>query len=410
MPYFYFETWRAVRKRQITYSLDAKSADSRNRERAAQGLHFPLTLDEYCNPGFDEKTLYLRNRDQVVARIRDDGRLDAQSKHEQIKPETRLLMVHQVWIYRFEKFNVLAFPEIVLQEPTIQEALLEYRLLRSIEEETRHIFAVVQWLAAFIGLLGRSHGLQKPLLDIFEESISFVSIDVERYFYKKPSEQEKAADDEKRYFHDIADIRDELAMIRSVVDEQEYVWTELKTRLLPLLEVGDPHGGDVVYCWRPKDGASPRGSALPKMVSVMKRRDDPDVDDDDLESHDKLKAVSIARCKEDIKSISLQLQTFKGRIDRIDQNAERVQNLIPQYLELKRSYTSMKESHYTALLGGAVFGLSVVTIIFTPMSFILALLAVPNESLLLGSLERQGNGTDAEGRRSNFVRRWTGKS
>lgn len=69
----------------------------------------------------------------------------------------------------------------------------------------------------------------------------------------------------------------------------------------------------------------------------------------------------------------------------------------------------MKESHYTSLLGGAVFGLSVVTIISTPMSFILALLAVPNESLLLGTTEMQGNGTDVGERRGDFVRKWTGE-
>jgi len=393
------------------YSPGTKSADSFNRERAAQGLHFPLTLDEYCNPGFDEKTLYLRNQDQVIARIHSDGRLDAGSKHKdkrkETQPETRLLMVHQVWTYHFENSNILAFPEIVLREPTIQKALLEQESIFSLGDEARHLYTVAQWLSAFVGLVSRPCGLQKPLLDMFEESISFVSIDVEEYFYKKPSEQEKAADDEKRYFHGIADIREELAMILSVVNEQEYVWIEVKTKLLALFEVRTPHVGEVVSCWRAKDNPKKKGQQM--LVVEPKRRDDPEVKEKDLETHEAVKADDIVRCKETIKNISLQLQRIKDRIDRIDQNAERVQNLIPQYLELKRSYTSMKESHYTTLLGGAVFGLSVVTIIFTPMSFILALLAVPNEGLLLGTTEMQGNGTDVGEQRGNFVRKWTGR-
>jgi hypothetical protein len=204
---------------------------------------------------------------------------------------------------------------------------------------------------------------------------------VEEYFYKKPSEQEKAADGEKRYFHNIANIREELAMILSVVNEQEYVWIEVKTRLLALFEIRTPHASEVVSCWRARNDPKKRGQQM--LVVEMKRHDDSGVTEKGLKTHEAVKADDIVRCKETIKYISLQLQRIKDCIDRIDQDAERVQNLIPQYLELKRSYTSMKESHYTSLLRGAVFGLSVVTIIFTPMSSILALalLAVPNESL-----------------------------
>lgn len=62
----------------------------------------------------------------------------------------------------------------------------------------------------------------------------------------------------------------------------------------------------------------------------------------------------------------------------------------------------MKESHYTALLGAAVFGFSIVTIIFTPMSFVLALLAVPDDSLLVAPVKEE--------RKRHFVGKWTGKS
>lgn len=85
------------------------------------------------------------------------------------------------------------------------------------------------------------------MLDIFEESIASVSSGVESYIYNKASEQQKAADDEKRHFHDIADIRDELAMMRSVVEEQENVWTEVNTMLLTLFEFRSFHIGEVSH-------------------------------------------------------------------------------------------------------------------------------------------------------------------
>lgn len=369
----------------------------------------PLTLGEYCNPNFDEHTLSVRNQDQVLARFLKADRLDVEDERKQIRPEDRLLMVHQVWMYRFEGHFIFAFPEIVLQEPAIRKALLEHESVLSIGDEPRYLYWVAQCISAFMGLPESPSGLPKPLLDIFEESVSAVSIGVERYFYKKPSEQEKAADDEKRYFHDIADIRDELAMMRSVVEEQEHVWTEVKTRLLALFEVPSAHIGEALRWFTVRYEIEPGDVVRPRLVLHTKEVDSPEMTEKELQAHKKTKAEDIIRCKETIRNISLQLQRLKDRIDRIDKNAERVQNLIPQYLNLKRSYTAMKESHYTALLGGAVLGLSVVTIIFTPMSFILALLAIPNESLLLGSLEKQGNDTGAEGRRRNFVRRWTGK-
>jgi hypothetical protein len=59
----------------------------------------------------------------------------------------------------------------------------------------------------------------------------------------------------------------------------------------------------------------------------------------------------------------------------------------------------MKESYYTAILGAAVFGLSVVTIIFTPLSFAVTLLALPGDSIYLK--------TAADKKRT--IANWTGE-
>lgn len=371
MPYFYSGTLRSVHNRKKTHEKQTESRICPDGKHATHGLHVPFTLDEYCNSTLDQVTLDHRNRDQVLVRYalrkKDGNQLGNVPEGREIPPSTRLLMVHQVWIYGFGSRFIVAFPEAVLREDSMLKALTHHwtRVSRDMKD---CLLDVAEWLTAFVGLLETHSCLDRPALDIYEESISALSKDVDSYFKKSIEEQERAADDEKQYFHVIADIREELSMIRSVVTQQDRVWTDLKAEILAN--------------WS-----------------------------DDTNQHENEESKLAAEAspkrpkKEDMKiidKISLRLQNLKDRIDRADRNAERVQNLIPQYLELKRSYTAMKESHYTALLGAAVFGFSVVTIIFMPMSFILALLAVPKDSLLVGSVRAE--------RKRYFVGKWTGKS
>ncbi|KAM0722799.1 hypothetical protein Q7P37_002241 [Cladosporium fusiforme] len=103
----------------------------------------------------------------------------------------------------------------------------------------------------------------------------------------------------------------------------------------------------------------------------------------------KSKATEIAN------EVSSRMQKLNDRIDKVDQNAEHDQDLIPQYRGLTRSYTAVKESHYTVLIGAAVFGFSLVTIIFAPLSFALALLAVSEDSLFVKPI--------GDGRKDAFV-------
>lgn len=285
-----------------------------------------------------------------------------------LQPATRLLMVHQLWVYQFEDVLIAAFPNIVLREPTIREAL-KHDSFSEVDGRLKAyecLSRVVVWLSGFIGLSDTSMGFSRPILDFYEESISAVSNDVAQYFGKPISEQEKAAFAEKQYLHDIADIREELSMIKSVVSQQELVWAETKTQLLSLYADEDTYK------------AKESGSRAPELRHAPRK---------DLAYYTKKsESWQKARAIRAVKETSSRLQKLKDRIDKADQDAERVQNLIPQYLELKRTYTTMKESHYAALLGAAVFGLSVVTIIFTPLSFAVALLAVPENSTIAGTI------------------------
>ena len=475
MPYIYSGPWRLAKNRHDVYKKQTKSSTFRNGDRATQGLHLPVTLDEYCNPSLNDCTLERRNKDQVVVRdaTRRQGNVVAhkRTQSEDLPPDTRLLMIHQLWVYRFDKHHVLAFPDIVLQEPTIRQAVQHRRyVFPDSKEDDVHLMSmlrIAEWLFAFIGLIETPAGLLDPndehvsldprtnlssrrsVLDIYEESISVLSDDVDMYFEKSVKEQEKAADAEKQYFHEISDIREELSMIRIVVAQQEQVWTELKeeiesycTDAALMARNGSPSiydakqiaeklfrkevrsgdrwhtpiwVADELFSRLPAFTLDEKSEFIDKIADALTPlyvrefyQTKPEAEATVKEFFTALQRIrdrksnNIAEAQTIIMKLSRQLAKLKDRIGKADQNAERVQSLIPQYLELKRSATSMKEAHHAAVLGAAVVGFSVVTILFTPMSFILALLALPESSFLIRQATRD--------EKSEFLRLWTGMS
>ncbi|KAK1069179.1 hypothetical protein LTR74_004986 [Friedmanniomyces endolithicus] len=357
MPYLYSASWKYIRERRLDQSV---SRVCRVGDKSPKEVHWPLTLDEYCNPWLTPETLLDRNQDQVVWRYERERLMKepvlpsqgfARWKYEEEKlvstqpmsesqgilDTARLLTVHQVWVYLVDDVLVFAFPEVALKEGPIAAALSRDPDVQwSKAGNGPHSLAVkrtVKSLSAFIDLVERSvlSGLSEPPLKIFQKSIVRVAEQVEAYFKEQtPRDQVMAASDEKQYLHVISDIREELSMILSVISEQEEVWKEVDAQL------------QLLY---------------------------PNEIDSDVTQR--------------MSATTDYLQKLTKRIERLDKDAERVQALIPQILDLKRSYVAMKESHWTAVMGAAIFGFTVVTIIFTPLSFVMALLAVPTESLLM---------------------------
>jgi hypothetical protein len=464
MPYFYSASWRFVRNRTNVYKKKTESTICPDGKNATHSLQLPLTLDEYCNPSLSDAVLFKRNKDQVV--VREALRYREQRKRKtrtptqspvipkapkKIEMTTRLLMVHQLWLYRFENIHIMSFPEVSLRQSMIMDTLKKiFPSSKSFDDtpvpstlDITSMTCIASWLYSFIYLFELPIGFDKPVLDIFEESTAVISNDVDEYFNRKsPKEQEKAANDEKEFFHNIADVRGELSMLRAVVTQQEQVWTTFKVRLLSLVdhldtELGFAHTKDahalassapqvpdkVVTNSGPspqKQGNTPTSSnsqapgkaeenASQQIPGKTETSSSPS---STLPSQGKAEPVDVPRAlqmyMEDrasaigmMQETSSLLQRLKDRIDKIDQDAERVQNLVPQYLELKRSYASIKEANYTATLGAAVFGLSLVTIIFTPLSFAAALLALPSDGIYLN--------TTADTHTKRTITRYTGK-
>ena len=69
--------------------------------------------------------------------------------------------------------------------------------------------------------------------------------------------------------------------------------------------------------------------------------------------------------------------SFHDRIRRLGEDAEFVEKYILAELDLKSKHASLRTSRYSTVIGLLAFTFAVVTIIFTPLSFLTSLLALP---------------------------------
>jgi hypothetical protein len=91
----------------------------------------------------------------------------------------------------------------------------------------------------------------------------------------------------------------------------------------------------------------------------------------------------------------------------LDADAERVARAIDRKLDLKATHASLKEAHTTAIMSAAVFRFTLITIIFTPLSFIVSLFALPIDRFQKDQVPSVWN--DQTGMYStNYVGKWIG--
>jgi hypothetical protein len=100
------------------------------------------------------------------------------------------------------------------------------------------------------------------------------------------------------------------------------------------------------------------------------------------------------------------LPKFQSRVDKIDKDAERVEKWILTQLDLKVKHASLKESRNRTTLSTAIIGFTVITIIFTPLSFLSTLFALPIESFQ----QQQQKVGDASVYTRNYIGTWMSTS
>jgi len=100
-----------------------------------------------------------------------------------------------------------------------------------------------------------------------------------------------------------------------------------------------------------------------------------------------------------------------------DRDVDRIEKTVQDQLTLKRAHVSIRDAHLSLILGVAVTGFTVITIIFTPLTFIVSLFALALDTLLQNQFQFGGTGGIDEGARSepspafksSYVGKWFGE-
>lgn len=184
-------------------------------------------------------------------------------------------------------------------------------------------------------LVGEDNGEGvKPILEAFQRAITLVSEKVNEY----SNDEGVGSVDfqrEKSFFHDINDIREELRMIRRVLLQQEDVWRDFMMNAWPEYY----QDGKFVV---------PQG-----------------------------KMEGETQTWRHILRPQTQFEKYRRKIAQLDEDAELVAESMLSMLDLKSKHAVMRESHSTGIMSAAVFGFTTITIIFTPLSFVASLFALP---------------------------------
>lgn len=316
-----------------------------------------LTLDEYCNPDIDLDILAKRNIDQVVVRsvIRFmNGLVTKEAKDAYSGP---VLMVPQVWIWKFG--NHLVTSAVFADQ---DDFWLKPEIPRWALQSDDELIGFI--LSTLINSLTESiPELRQPLLMAFERSIAVISELVNKYLGNDEMGNIDI-DKEKEFLHEIEDIREELAMIQTVLLEQEEVWREFAFSTWPDYWPTGPEG----------------------KFQIPREKDD----------HWKI-----------IQRPQQQFPKFRRRLKKLDDDAERVQRSIELKLDLKQKHASLQVARTGSVMSASVFGFTIITVIFTPLSFMVGLLALPVDRFQQNQVQVQGG--DSAVYSTRYIGKWIGE-
>ncbi|KIW81600.1 hypothetical protein Z517_04626 [Fonsecaea pedrosoi CBS 271.37] len=337
------------------------------------------TLDETHFPSLSAKALEDLNNDQVVSRECHEL-LSGEPTTEATKP---ILVVSQLWVWNFDAVVLSAYSDpgktpddsllkdhdIMESEFPVVDAWREKQFgAKTLEGGRNPGVKVACLLHDQIDYFDKTqaNGMYQVPLDYFEMGVLRIIASVTEYT-KNMDPQSLDVEKERTFMHDLSDIRVELDAIDQVLTQQKNIISDFRGSL-------DAAEEDVT--WHLENDADKR---------------------------------FVKRSLEDDKK---RIDTYRTRIAKIQKDADRIDQAISNALNLKRTAASIQDARNSAkdartslLLGWAVLGFTIITILFAPLSFMTSLLALPVDSL------RQFNGTDATGAptalyRSGFIA-WT---
>jgi hypothetical protein len=287
------------------------------------------TLDEAYFPGMDAKFFETRNNEQVVSR---EYRRTSEKDDEKIP----ILMVPQFWLWRVDNILLSAYSMTTLSPVFISDrdhdrivpGFYDGATSPSMNLQIGIIIAFQVFRFGEDEKLMDSQITFKSPLRIFESAVFSILSDVQEYLEAGSEvytiEQQKRT--EQRFIHDIADIHSELDMIQSVLVQQKEVLDELL-----------------------EDSKSERQEA-DWLIALRWRK---------------------------IEESRAALDGYEKNIRKIHKDAERVEKNIESYLNLKRTYASIEDTRNSLMVGFSASAFAFVTVIFTPLSFMTSLFALP---------------------------------
>jgi hypothetical protein len=315
-----------------------RSQDRRkaNEQQALSNFHEPRTLDESYYISLNHKQRSERNKDQVV------GKLASCQKRD--KP---LLMVPQLWLWMVDNVIISALPRSIggveprfrpldsapptniggadpilhLQNELSQGNLPVPSNLNGLQLLALTVSETINFLAR-----PRSAGLEEPIFYTFERAVATLYDGVQTYVKEYRMESIRV-EKEKAFINQINDVLNELTMIKSIIDQQDTVWKKFYKDF-----------GKVVESWDAN------------LVRIVTRPNE-------------------------------QIPEFRFRLEKIEKDGERIQSVIQAQLSLKSNYAALKESHNSTNLATAVIGFTIITVIFTPLSFLSSLFALSIDRL-----------------------------
>ncbi|KAF2095527.1 hypothetical protein NA57DRAFT_79248 [Rhizodiscina lignyota] len=364
------------------------------------GKYFQMarTLDETYYPSLTRKVLNTRNMHQVVTRECKETINGAN-----ISDATRaILMVPQFWIWGLKDLVISSYspPGKLPSRPkdyAPDESVPNERKRREwieknigtlpnlaelkIGSPVAHIAALLIDQIRRFGRIQAIGPYQSPL-DIFELGVVRVLSTVDDYM-KDDSLAGDAIVKEKDLVNDIADIRDELAMMDDVLRQQDAVLDSFM-----------------------KQGGQFLGQQDAELDSLKKQEGQLlGLQDAELDNHFRKQSdLTLSRDDTAIALTNLQaardeIKGYRERVSKIDKDAERVDKTVQDRLNLKRTFASIRDARASIrdaktslLLAIAVIGFTVITILFAPLAFMTALFALNIDELVK---HKKGTGDDA---------------
>ncbi|KAI0545853.1 hypothetical protein F4679DRAFT_588045 [Xylaria curta] len=319
------------------------------------GADIEVTLDEYCNPSLSSAVLDKRNMDQVLTRY-------LQRKEPHLR---RLVTVRQIWCWKVGS-RILISCHNDLRKRSFRD-----RYGRALDrgwDASENLFWLLSEAVDYLDNPLWAE-LDESIFAIFSKSISEVFEEVNSYANAMRFE-DISVEKERKFLHNINDIREEIAMMQTVLFQQEEIWKEFTYKTWPQFW---PEGGNGRF-------------APPVNFEEKSTKDGPSVNG----GHWDEKWRRLARPQ-------TQILKFRRRFEKLDQDAERVEKYILVQLDLKQKHAALQETHTATFISAAVVGFTVITVIFTPLSFFTSLFA-----LSIDSFQKDGNGSYA----TNYIGKW----